>query len=70
MPASSPIVLEDFWMPELDLGRPQSRNLSLDQRQQLLAARVIADSEHERPVFFQLAKLPQDAEFLKHLAVS
>jgi hypothetical protein len=54
-------------MTQLDLGRPQSRNLSLDERQQLLAATVIADLQQERTVFFQLAKLPPNAEFLKHL---
>jgi hypothetical protein len=70
MPLPSCLVLEDVRIPEFDLGRPESRNLSLDQRQQLLAARIISELEQERTVFFQLAKLPPDAEFLKHHAVS
>lgn len=61
--APSPLVLEDFWMPELDLGRRQFRNLGLNERQQFLAVGIIADLQQERTVFFQLAKLPPNAEF-------
>jgi hypothetical protein len=68
--ASSCLILEDVRIPELYLGRPQSRNFGLDQGQQFLAAGIILELQEKRSVFFQLAKFPPNAEFLKHLAVS
>ena len=68
--AFSRLPLEDVRIPELDLRRPESRKFSLNQGQQLLAAWIILHLQEERTVFFQLAKLPPDAEFLKHRAYS
>jgi hypothetical protein len=67
---SSRPILEDVGIPELYLGRPQSRNLALNQGQQLLAPGIILHLQEKRPVFSQLAKLPPNAEFLEHLAFS
>jgi hypothetical protein len=62
--------LEDVRIPEFDLTGSEIRNLFFDQRQQLLAARIILVLEQERSVLFQLSEFPPNAEFLKHLAAS